>query len=111
MVEGDPSKMSFRVSGSSSGIVECAGAHPLQAEALHINIRVRNFRIVTKATGLRQQHAEFMNHCLPVPGEIGGTFTRTCGGIGISRHCSHRLKSEEHTSELQTLMRIPYAVF
>src|SRR3546814_1587041 len=26
-------------------------------------------------------------------------------------HCGHRLRSEEHTSELQSLMRISYAVF
>src|SRR3546814_20687067 len=58
MVEGNPSKAPFRVFGSSSGIVERAGAHPFQAEALHINIRVGDFRIVTEATGLRQQRSE-----------------------------------------------------
>src|SRR3546814_10544801 len=68
MVEGNPSKAPFRVFGSSSGIVERAGAHPFQAEALHINIRVGDFGIVTE-------------------------------------------RSEEHTSELQSLMRISYAVF
>src|SRR3546814_7192389 len=31
------------------------------------------------------------------------------GGLGLSIHGSHR--SEEHTSELQSLMRISYAVF
>src|SRR3546814_4893635 len=100
MVEGNPSKAPFRVFGSSSGIVERAGAHPFQAEALHINIRVGDFRIVTEATGLRQQHAKFMNHRLTVPGQIGGTLPRACGG-----------RSEEHTSELQSLMRNSYAVF
>src|SRR3546814_7614974 len=32
MVEGNPSKALFRVFGSSSGIVERAGAHPFQAD-------------------------------------------------------------------------------
>src|SRR3546814_5007423 len=30
---------------------------------------------------------------------------------GIVRHVDHRLRSEEHTSELQSLMRNSYAVF
>src|SRR3546814_1416140 len=36
-------------------------------------------------------------------------------GIVVERshcpHCGHQLRSEEHTSELQSLMRISYAVF
>src|SRR3546814_11218556 len=84
MVEGNPSKAPFRVFGSSSGIVERAGAHPFQAEALHINIRVGDFRIVTEATGLRHRHATFMNHPLPVPRPTGGPLPRDCGGIGLN---------------------------
>src|SRR3546814_9844343 len=33
------------------------------------------------------------------------------GGKGESRRCLDRTRSEEHTSELQSLMRISYAVF
>src|SRR3546814_10385854 len=35
------------------------------------------------------------------------------GGAGAGRrpHCADRRRSEEHTSELQSLMRISYAVF
>src|SRR3546814_5573566 len=33
------------------------------------------------------------------------------GGIGGFRRVPDRLRSEEHTSELQSLMRISYAVF
>src|SRR3546814_1650105 len=44
------------------------------------------------------------------------TFTAICPSWNILRasgdaHCSCRNKSEEHTSELQSLMRISYAVF
>src|SRR3546814_7031843 len=40
----------------------------------------------------------------------GGVVERGCGGRGrrLSRHLR---RSEEHTSELQSLMRISYAVF
>src|SRR3546814_1234989 len=31
--------------------------------------------------------------------------------VGIGADCRQRLRSEEHTSELQSLMRISYAVF
>src|SRR3546814_8039705 len=36
---------------------------------------------------------------------------RRCAGSGFPRRSSRRHRSEEHTSELQSLMRISYAVF
>src|SRR3546814_8419286 len=33
------------------------------------------------------------------------------GGAGMSVYCATKFGSEEHTSELQSLMRISYAVF
>src|SRR3546814_3505026 len=33
------------------------------------------------------------------------------GRLPVEMLCGHRLRSEEHTSELQSLMRISYAVF
>src|SRR3546814_2579436 len=36
---------------------------------------------------------------------------RAPGGGGEPRHLRHMRRSEEHTSELQSLMRISYAVF
>src|SRR3546814_4884260 len=42
----------------------------------------------------------------------GGRHCRRSGGGASSTHCScRRNRSEEHTSELQSLMRISYAVF
>src|SRR3546814_2814409 len=41
--------------------------------------------------------------------EIGEAFTFTL--LGHNHHPSNGLRSEEHTSELQSLMRISYAVF
>src|SRR3546814_8501099 len=46
-------------------------------------------------------------HC-GVSSFISGQLTRQCCDVGSSMHCC---RSEEHTSELQTLMRISYAVF
>src|SRR3546814_7791335 len=33
------------------------------------------------------------------------------GGAGAEKRVEHKIRSEEHTSELQSLMRISYAVF
>src|SRR3546814_1515730 len=43
-------------------------------------------------------------------GEIGNAIQR-CRGTGHAYRCIHPRRSEEHTSELQSLMRISYAVF
>src|SRR3546814_6742717 len=63
-----------------------------------------------------------LKHRLP-PGQIcgavgsrayGGRWLPSSHGHGDRLHCAHPsalLRSEEHTSELQSLMRISYAVF
>src|SRR3546814_1333794 len=56
------------------------------------------------ATRHRSNIAHGINdHAIAMPGDIGND------GIGV-RLCL-RMRSEEHTSELQSLMRISYAVF
>src|SRR3546814_2665690 len=54
----------------------------------------------------------------PTPGNtpaqkitVDAGMARHEGGAKASRECGLRLRSEEHTSELQSLMRISYAVF
>src|SRR3546814_2564653 len=42
---------------------------------------------------------------------ISRTAARCCRSTGIRRGSGYLLRSEEHTSELQSLMRISYAVF
>src|SRR3546814_8228035 len=45
---------------------------------------------------------------------IIGTFSKSVGTVGgfcVSNHPKFEIRSEEHTSELQSLMRISYAVF
>src|SRR3546814_3733286 len=44
---------------------------------------------------------------------VGQNAIQTHGGIGITQELAigHYFRSEEHTSELQSLMRISYAVF
>src|SRR3546814_5650446 len=41
----------------------------------------------------------------------GRTGARMASGVGLSMLATHDFRSEEHTSELQSLMRISYAVF
>src|SRR3546814_4706502 len=43
-------------------------------------------------------------------GEVDGT-QAALAGVGQVRQNANRIRSEEHTSELQSLMRISYAVF
>src|SRR3546814_14622072 len=54
----------------------------------------------------------FRSPDLPVPVRCQHSFFHCvvlCKGLALNRHCQSR--SEEHTSELQSLMRISYAVF
>src|SRR3546814_3221864 len=45
-------------------------------------------------------------------GSQAGYIGQNAGGVTrLSRTCRHSQRSEEHTSELQSLMRISYAVF
>src|SRR3546814_10732832 len=49
-----------------------------------------------------------------VPREVAGIAQdaeRACGGVGLYHGSPGRTRSEEHTSELQSLMRLSYAVF
>src|SRR3546814_10219837 len=58
-------------------------------------------RIYAQAASLQTQDFAFLWISL-----VFGSFAVAFGGEGIAR-----LRSEEHTSELQSLMRISYAVF
>src|SRR3546814_7407787 len=61
---------------------------------------------VSATTGARTAHALFSRH---------GSFSPTCFAETridrLARLSDGRTRSEEHTSELQSLMRISYAVF
>src|SRR3546814_8181939 len=46
-----------------------------------------------------------------VPAELQGCHTVLIGGYTVEGHVPVAARSEEHTSELQSLMRISYAVF
>src|SRR3546814_10013581 len=46
-----------------------------------------------------------------VLGKAGGTFDIELGAVPTEKAGAITLRSEEHTSELQSLMRISYAVF
>src|SRR3546814_10310439 len=44
-------------------------------------------------------------------GKARHIFCATCGIKSFYRHVAQKMRSEEHTSELQSLMRLSYAVF
>src|SRR3546814_7589122 len=56
----------------------------------------------------RAQHPKAVGHIVE-PGGAGGV--RHQHGQSLAWKCPQRHRSEEHTSELQSLMRISYAVF
>src|SRR3546814_1693846 len=56
----------------------------------------------------RRRRAE---ECLPAAGEVRSQCRVTCPERRPRRACASPRRSEEHTSELQSLMRISYAVF
>src|SRR3546814_10081055 len=67
---------------------------------------------VAKTTGCQTEHAAQVDAELGSPAHITDVVAHLVGrcrrvGCGEDRH----LRSEEHTSELQSLMRISYAVF
>src|SRR3546814_10650203 len=63
----------------------------------------------TDVAALRLAH-EFLHQKIGI--EPAKCFNhRRCGVRGFGQHHALALRSEEHTSELQSLMRISYAVF
>src|SRR3546814_7724884 len=67
---------------------------------------------VTSRLSLRRHHQA---HVQPTERGRGQRHQGSFGGHEVGRHQPHalarRVRSEEHTSELQSLMRISYAVF
>src|SRR3546814_9447851 len=60
-----------------------------------------------EAMPVAHQHAQF----LAAEGEQGSHQSRKARSVNSRNTSSKRARSEEHTSELQSLMRISYAVF
>src|SRR3546814_7648511 len=50
-------------------------------------------------------------HALDLGGLVGATHPAADAAVGAAAGADSRHRSEEHTSELQSLMRISYAVF
>src|SRR3546814_1346634 len=86
---------------------------------LHIRLLWRTFRLgignPVASGGDKTRHShDICQMALAVPAIIFVLPTRhrvAADHIDIFLHCPLRLRSEEHTSELQSLMRISYAVF
>ena len=75
-----------------SGVVaKRVGAHPLLPDTAEIDISDRHLRLRTKPLGFGEVVAYLENTRLAVPGEVGGRFTRTGSGIGVSGEATCRL--------------------
>src|SRR3546814_1220831 len=67
-------------------------------------------RVITD--GIAHVHASFNNTIVTITDRQGNALSwATSGGAGFRGSRKSTPRSEEHTSELQSLMRISYAVF
>src|SRR3546814_6109594 len=77
-------------------------------EALHATGRDEDARILFEEMLARRTPAGLLSEDIdPATGELWGNYPQTYSLVGMI-NCA---RSEEHTSELQSLMRISYAVF
>src|SRR3546814_5495772 len=82
-----------------------ARRHLVESADLTLQLRLDQ-QVGTERFGL------FLGDVLGVVGDAGGpVVVRRRGQTGIEAQAGSELRSEEHTSELQSLMRISYAVF
>ena len=86
MLEGNTSIPVLGPTCGLGGIVERLHPHALGQDALSINIRDAKFGIEIEANTFDEQVAEFVDHPLPVPREIGRAFSVSAGRIGVSAH-------------------------
>src|SRR3546814_2159790 len=76
----------------------------IEIEAEHVVVRLSNgIRYIWQPEDVRQAPSIILNHGRYEPQETAAILA--CAAV------SHVIRSEEHTSELQSLMRISYAVF
>src|SRR3546814_10600492 len=81
-------------------------------ELAHVELRPQRL-LRLRAQRLDLQLADLVGQRLPGPRDVAFGFGGRLGFAfgGIVEHVLDHLRSEEHTSELQSLMRISYAVF
>ncbi len=75
-----------RISGSPAargGVVEGAVAHPLEPQALDVDVHHRELGARVEAAGLGDQFAKFVDRALAVPGEVGGALAGPGGGEDV----------------------------
>src|SRR3546814_2551916 len=91
----------------------------LVAQGFHFSSAER-FQLADCLDDFRFQASEIIGRCRLVRGEIAPfhafdgadrVYRTTLYLIGEVQHVGCKFRSEEHTSELQSLMRISYAVF
>src|SRR3546814_9698474 len=92
----------MRISDWSSDVCS-SDLEPDPATPTLVRVHVHN----RLADGLHWRRADFG----PLVGEVLAAIDREGRGALVLLGEAHRSRSEEHTSELQSLMRISYAVF
>src|SRR3546814_7431701 len=85
--------------------------HPVMATLLSGNVaaiaRISEYAAEARATAAQSSKGSFIRMVSSRSGEVLSSAT----GAPISSSTRRTYRSEEHTSELQSLMRISYAVF
>src|SRR3546814_4476038 len=89
---------------SRSSITKIIAGLEARLGARLINRSTHNISLTTAGRLFEQEAGAILAHVEQLRQQIGGEHAEMVGDIRIGR-------SEEHTSELQSLMRISYAVF
>src|SRR3546814_3876269 len=69
------------------------------------------FRSQKKTWGKKSQEEKKVKRTMPIPGVAGALVAMAIALTAAAPAGATSVRSEEHTSELQSLMRISYAVF
>ena len=93
--EADPAEARLGMAGGAGIVVERAVAHPLEPEALDVDVGDRELRAPVEPAGLGEQFAELVDRALPVPGEVGGALARPRGGEDVGGDAAARLAGAE----------------
>ena len=97
MVEGDKAIPVFGPSSGLGCIVEGLHPHPLIEDALAIDVSDAQFGLAVEAHAFDHQLAQFVDHPLPVPGEVRGALAIAAGRIGI---CADRARGTGAAEEM-----------
>src|SRR5436190_3601954 len=89
--ESNAAKCFFRMARCNGGAIEGQRAHALKRKPFNIDIRDSHLTFGGEALGLRKQSTKLVYGCLPVPGKVGGAFSRAGGRVNVRAQAAHGL--------------------